>query len=762
MIATDRSTPAVVATARATSIPLGVWWLLLLAWCAASQPRRLVEGPQVVPSAWTAVLAPDWAWTPPLAATAESAGWSQWPGWVFMAAATAVIAAMARRVGEAFPIEFAMLAAGVLVLTLEPRDLLPAACLLPLLAGGREEFDRGRGRWSRGARWASRVVALLATLEFGLVWGLLLLSRALPRRSADAGRPPQRQTGRGEWVVAGVVFAGLAALGAWERGFVPALLRPVSWMWYRPDPQVFPSLSPVFVEGKAGFVGMQAGLAALLLAAWGRRWREPRDWGRDDWLLLAASAIGLGCSRYLWLCVFAALASTSRNPAASAPGAARRRSRLALAGGWLLSVVALWWNWPLHSQVLAVGGLPPRLVDPSGWGATGNVLLTNLDQSGDWRPARGARGPRLLVDDRWDLFGGMYAEYAAVCRDIGDVRHESYLRSDSRWGGYLSALRAWSPTLLAIDSSDLDRIRSVSLSPHWRILAIDGRRTMYGWLDDRQGDRQAVRAMRTLAQLEWPQVESVDPQVIAAADAADARRVAAVLCAIRLPYAALRLIRSDVGREAEELRTWCYLELAHRAWRYAGTASLLDQSRAAWRLRQESVRRRLSTRDRERIARGLAALGLAALARELSMSGATVAGNGGDHPPPAGPATAREALTGVERQVCEALLRGDAAAAGSLVGELPASEERYYRALLGAREQGPAEAYGALRGAVEAADFPARLRGEAAFYLACLAIEAGDAAQAVKWLRQSLRGEPPSEWNPLSMFYLGQFGVRSR
>lgn len=714
-------------------LPWVVWCLLAIGWLLALRSPPASHQVQLWAGGEPAALTPDDAWSLPVVRGLPGSTAAVWSYWLFAVAAGGVIAVAAQRAEKHLGLAIAMLAGCGLALLLSPRDLLPAAAIVA--AGWAASIQRTGLR--RVLRLLLAGAALAVSLDFGLVW-LAIGCGAVLNRSANRAATPQR----GLLLVLIIGTALLAALAFWQPGFLPVLARPVSWIWFRPDTELLPSCAPVLSQAED-----RIPQALLLLAMAGIWWRTAvRRTGGMAVIgpLFTFSLIGLGCARYLPLCLLSLLTVWPVG-FVSEDGPSWRPAVRKL--GVLLSLAAIVAGLGVHRRTftawVAEGQLPARRVDPSTWGIAGSVQLMNLDECEDW-PPNGRRTPlTLLVNDRWELFGGLYPRYAGICRDLREGRNESYLLTDGTWGGYLPALEEWTPTLLVADSRDLDGIRNLSISPDWRIMGLDESRAIFGRTDDPRCQAQGQRALRVLFQLEWPMRPAVDPQILVVPDSAAARRVAGVLCAIRLPYAALRLLPPVGDRQTEVQRTWCYLELAHRAWRYTGEASLLDQYRALSRLRRQLEAGDWTTRDRERITQGLRGLGLDDIADSFPAD----AVEGGVEP------------QSVEEQIRAALRRGADAECRRVLPQLPSAEARYYGLLADAPERTAAELYQELNSQFRGADFPDRLRAEAAYYLGCLAIEAGDGRSASGWLQECLRDNPQSAWAVLAQFYLGQLGT---
>lgn len=198
------------------------------------------------------------------------------------------------------------------------------------------------------------------------------------------------------------------------------------------------------------------------------------------------------------------------------------------------------------------------------------------------------------------------------------------------------------------------------------------------------------------------------------------RRVASVLGAMRLPYAALRVLPPDSAASTESVRTWCYLELAHRHRRHSGETSLLDQYRAVARLRKSHPTANWTTDEMRRAAYSLEGLGVPMRNRRFAVgesragqqeggwSHCAASENGDLKSKSATPAGASIS----ESQLRRAMAEGDVAACRRLVSKLEGKSRNYYDLLVSANTSPPSQLYPNLRALIDANDLPERLRGE--------------------------------------------------
>uniref|UniRef100_A0A7C2K097 Uncharacterized protein n=1 Tax=Schlesneria paludicola TaxID=360056 RepID=A0A7C2K097_9PLAN len=680
---------------------------------------------RVLPTASLAVLAPTDSWRVPLSLVPTVESLSEWP-FLAVAAAAAVLIALACRDENGDASLDRLFAAVGLCLLMQPSHLLSAGLLLLL---SRETHAQARA----GAGWriAALVLAgVLGTLEFGLL--LLLGGLALVGQLLDARKSPSAVRSALWPVVVLAAGAGLAC-AVWP-GFAHAALRPVSWLWIRPPAALLPALSPM-IASPTGLLAL-----ILLLPFWSLQWWAALS-QRDDAQslsrlvsLMVCHVMGLGCLWYSFL-TGVALVSLHRGPARWALLSWRPRTVLTAAIAVALGRVLL----VTDTAPLLAGAPVQRLVQPTAWNTSGPVLLLNLGHTADGRQGTMARQLPLLVDDRWDCLGSFYPTYAAICRDLREVRDFRYLRTDGEWGGYTPWIQAWSPALLAVDSTDTESIRGLSLSTDWRVMGIDGRRTLFGRADEPRNLPQMRQALNCLLTLEWPARLSAFSleNTILSGNAADDRIVAGALCGLRFPYAGLRFLRNDRSTAAERVRVLCHLELAHRVSRYASQGSLLDQYRAVVLARRYLHSAAVSAEDRTTIERALQTL---------------------THPTDAPPFPARADEPPPERELRSALLNGDEAASRRWLKEIEPPLQPLYQALINAPARPAQDVYRELQEVVKtmADTVSAAHRGEAQFYLGCAAIEAGESLMAIGAFEESARLAPNLPFREIRGVYLGQ------
>ena len=313
----------------------------------------------------------------------------------------------------------------------------------------------------------------------------------------------------------------------------------------------------------------------------------------------------------------------------------------------------------------------------------------------------------------------------------------------------------------------------MSLSPQWKVLGLDGQRVIYGREADPQTQAPRKRAAATLSRLEWPGLSGMplDPNVIVVHTADEHRRTAAALVAMRLPSAALRVLRTGQTAADLELEALCYLELAHRTHRYAGTVSLLDQVRTVNRVRLLDLATFVRPSTYLRLAFGLRELGLDGLGRVTAVEvlrpksawwtthdqrqQAAVFIDEAASPLMADALRSEQPdATEEERTLRLALGRGNVGECLLLLERIAPTTRSYYSALISAASAPTAQTLSALRAVLERSDFPIRLQGEAWFYVGCLAMEVGDPPTASTAFTRSAEIAPDSPLAPLRNLYL--------
>lgn len=714
-------------------------------------PNALVR---VLDSRDETVLEPAGTWSVPVLHVSAIDQWASWPYWLYVLSASLFLAIVGwQMLSRDVPTELVYVA--ILGLSLLARAEHLALAVLLLLTVG-VLF----AKWSLPRKGlaisACLGLSLLVTIEFGLVWIIALLLFAPEFWQGSSKRV------RGLTLLALiVVFAG--AFWRWP-GFAAAMLRPVSWIGRALPDSIF--LSAPFSTGEDWRVSLL--LLVFFLYCWLLLFWKPKEGLRYLLPVCFLTLLGFGQAGSLWIAglalalIFRVSVQSELSP---------RIGQMVLAAALIFAVIRFLPRSGTYLDVALGEGTPP-LVEPADWGIEGRVMLLDLNQSVDWQHAKTREHFQLLLDDRQEIFAGQYADYAAACRDMREILADSYLRNDQEWGGYKRWLNEYSPTLLVANSANVWDIRRLSLSPHWRVMGIDSRRTILGYAKDAQNYPQSARALSMLTQLEWPPLApaSLPDNVIAASTPDELLKVSRVLNALRFPYAALRLLPGQDTPLVHRHRAWCHLEIAHRVYRHSGQGSVLDQFRGVHGLRQMLSE---SDQDPEEILRGLSSLeglGLERLASELAHEWQQADPSLSDEQRERFESLKSRTKTAVqtsradprssdaEARIRIAFLEGDRMAVEQELEHLEKPQRDYYALLSSAWDVSATELSDGLSALLEQPDFPEHRLGEALFYQGCLALETGRSEAAVSAFRESARVEPDSPFHALREMYRLQMG----
>ncbi len=705
----------------------------------------LVDSVRLVPAISGCVLSPSSAWQVPVVQAGFADLLTSVPYSLYAFFSAFVIAGLVRLITKETNLT-ALLAVGSLSLFVQPLDLFPMICLLLL-----GMFSVSSGNAQRSALRLTMILlvalgAILFTLDFGFVLLLLILTLL---ECTDQRNQRIRQ------VIAISIITAIAVSAGLSTGFFNACLRPVSWVWLNIPTELLPSLqSPLQQKQLWPSLGV---LAAFVFSVWFTRPPELQGEKRIFLSLLLISLIGIGSSHYLLLAMCGLIILLRR--ISLDPLKQFNHPRLAMLAIFIAAGFAFW---KTDKVAVLAGETPPRLVDPTRWQTEGNVILMNLEHSSDWQTQKVSRQYKLVLDDRWDIFGNDYHDYVEVCRDLHDVRVNSYLKDDLTWGGYKRRVEKWEASLLVVESSQWATIRGLSVSPEWKVMSIDGRRTIFGLQEVPSNLEQLTQANRAIMFLEWPNKIrnfNLDETIVIGSDH-DARMIANALCAMRLPYAGMRFIRNDFSRQGEKIRTSCYLELAHRVHRHSGRGSLLDQFRAVARLRDEYARGLWAKKELALIAISLQGLGLEQLAIEFGLEpeerGQWISKSRDDSSEQNGLTSNKGDQALFRDQFQQALLSGDVQACEALLAE---SDERMLleRVLTKSWNAKPSDLLGGMSQILKEEKLgQASVQGEAFFYVGCVALEIGEFEQAIGAFNRSQQLAPDLPFKSIRELYLSQ------
>ncbi|MGZ0167921.1 MAG: hypothetical protein ACKVHE_00020 [Planctomycetales bacterium] len=765
-----RKSTAAVAVDKTVSL-LGRWsWLLsfvLLVSVAQGGPFQTVR---VLPPRVDSLLAPEWAWEPPLLWLSSLQSIAECPYWLYAAVMSLLIAQFlgarsqaGRSESSELGIEFILLAA--LSLPVLPVDLATAAIVIGAANFLVRPCRVGRTRGVSSGLVILAVAAVLVCVDFSLVL-LMLLAGWLKHFGC------RLSLRRNVFVLAGFVSAwGLGMFCI--PGFAAAFARPLTW-WAVAEKHL--PMTPVLSDDF--FAWIPIGLSVVVVIhAWYLAWAGNQRNVATLFPLLVFSLLSLTCRYYHWVALVGVVSCSDYAVSGRRVLLPSRWLRWSLVPIVLLIPVVLLIVVPQlesYRSFALTGRWPRQFVDPAEWGTSGRVMLMQPEYSSRWQTNRLRESFSLIVDDRWDVFAGEYRNYQLVCRDLSEFRSSRYVRSDGGWGGYKQWTEQWEPTLLVVDSSDLDGIRRLSVSPDWTVVGIDSRRTILAAAGDPKNSSQVRKAAQILSGFEWPsrQFDGSFGNVLAASGSTARVKVARVLLALRLPYAALRLM-PETTELGGELSAKCYFEISHRVFRHTQTHSLLDQYRALYHLRQLVESNRLPAKQLIRVARGLEELNESAVAIEFATQLTEQSGSGIAQEQQwakeliarCKPAVADESEVDTatpDTLIRRALLSGDQTAVAEALKTLTGREREFFQVLAGAISNSPEDVYLELIALLNSADFPNQLRGEALFYLGSLAIEVGDSQSAVNAFSAIIQAAPSQPLNSISRVSLMNLQKRSR
>ena len=707
-----------------------LWWLASLLLMLATNPYWFERSAQIIAPLHNCLLSPGEAWQLPLALWGPSQAFAAWPYWAFSICASFVTALVAQRTARAHHAGLGVAILFASSVALPPDQLLAAICVL-LACRLASLRSLPSGRMKLTASVLVLIVSVTTTLEFGLVALILLATANVPAGSGKEadGTQPARRIPRG----AALTAAGLTLVALSDARFASAVCRPFSWLWR--DTSLIPSMQ-FFSGNLLDHVG-SALLGLIILATVWQLLKTENTAFPHKILCVLLAAIGLGCGRYSALAAIAICELYNVDIVRPRLTSARLRAPC-----FCVILAVLQWSWVLSNDgTSALGGSSqPHLVDPSVWHFQGPIMLTNPDHASDWQTEALRDQFPLLLDDRWDTYSDQVADYTKATQDLAEGLREFYLQKDGGAGGYNAFLKKHRPVAIVVDSQNLSTIRHLSVDPTWRIMSIDSRRTIMGLSDSNDTGPQTRRAGKLFMQMEWPKPGATTrlEGTLAPGTADDSRAVAMVLNAIRLPYAALRILPNDNSRVTEHVRTWCYLELAHRAIRHTGQASLLDQYRAVVRLSQLSSSPLTPRRERNKLRRALA--GIHDTHIQTRPSGELTQG-----------------ISAAEQLVRSALQNGNRTDGLAATSKLkPSSARQFYSTLLSINELPLGDVRYGLQSALDASDLPARIREEALFYRGCIELELRNTEAARQFFAQSHRIAPGSRLSALRSQYLSQ------
>jgi len=745
--------------------PVQRWgWLLsflLLISVADGGPFQMVR---VLPAPADSVRTPESAWQPPFLSLGLSQIISECPYWLFAVVMSLLLNWFVRTCFRDQPTQqtesgFQLLILAALSLSVYLVDLATASVFIgvAMLLVQPHSARNSRLVWGKFSIMAIAAVMICVDVSFVL----LVLLVAWLKHSRQI--VPGRQIAIVLTAVTSLLIGGAILL----PGFAATLGRPLTWSAVAENHL---SMSPVSAGDSATWIPF--GLTLLVVVhSWCLAWKTNRRAPELVLPLAFFSVLALTCRYYHFLSLVGVVACSDYSVSVSRIVLPRKLLRWSL---FLIVLLSLSPRFTSYRSFVLTGHWPRQFVDPAEWNTSGRVMLMHPEDSPRWQTAALRKSFQLIVDDRWDIFSDEYRNYRLVCRDLSEFRSSRYLRSDGTWGGYKQWTEEWKPTLLVVDSSDLDGIRRLSTSPEWNVVGIDSNRTILAAAGEPKNGSQVRIASRIMSELEWPssQFDGSYGNVIAASDSSAQAKVARVLLAMRLPYAALRVM-PQLDDLTNDLSALCYFERTHRVFRHTQTNSLLDQYRAVYHLRKLAAGNELPAKQLLRVARGLETLGESETAIEFAtqlfdQSNST---DRQEHQ------WATELIARCKIQLTKesqelkrqpddairhAFLTGNQPAVAQCLDGLSVRERDFFSTLAESIHNSPEDIYFELIDQLNAADFPEHLRGEALFYLGSLAIEAGDSQSAVNAFSASIQAAPTHPLNPISRVLLMNLQKSSR
>ena len=710
-------------------------WLSAFLICLAANAVPMATPVDLIKPTDSSQLAIESVWTVPLLVFTSLPSIVV-PLWIFagiVAFVSVYVAAQALQRGQS--VLACMLLIGV-SFSLMPEHLVAATMIILL--------GKAIGWTSAASSWAGLTAVMLfsatslcISLEFSIVAasGCIFLDACLVRYG------PRIRVLCGASIVGLLLVSMLSVPTAW-----PVSLRPVDWLLCSGMNDTFPQLNHALAQN-GWFVGRLLLLFAtleLVRQLFSRNLTSPHCLAG-----LVLAAIGIGCGWYLVLSAVVLCMLTDileeRRMVGLRPVLDRAESSLTGGARWwvpvtgsltaiLLCVFQVWQS----GELSWLNPSSSTIVDVSRWQTSGPVMLTDLSQARDWQSEKLSAQFPLLLSDRWDAVSCEIANrYAMACRDVMEGKADRYITAAGTLGGFGPFIESYSPTLLVIDSSEFAAIRRMSVDRNWRIMSIDRRRTVFGRASVNSTLVQSRRAMELLYHLEWPRMSftgSLDG-IVGLETNSDRHAVASVLNAIRLPYAALKVLQNDDGFNAATTRTWSYCELSHRFMRQTGMISLLDHPRAIRGLQSSQDSLLLAVNPALNAVR----LSRSALS-DLKLVSTDLQATEGDH------------------AVRSAFRLGAWDLAEREIEKLNVQVDReFYRCFLS--PAAPSELLEKLTG-VLSTDLSEIVREEALFYRGCLQLEVGDADSARDSFSVSASIRADSSFASLRTLYLTQLMSR--
>lgn len=730
---------------RGYRVPV-IWWILSISLMSGFQSADPGSRSTLIPVTSQTILSEPGDWHIPFAHFEYTRAWgsSQWVVMALMSSLT--IAVFAQQLARVWGSGATILVVAALSIGLRDIHVIPCI-LLGLLT---YLFFLSRRSQHVVVGWIPAFLfflTILTTLEYGFVfffWGSLVL-------------PPMCLTRTRIKISRSVMWSSCLSLvaiviGCFHNGFCLTLFRPINWLNVGVYPEVLDSLRPSFSLDLSAWPNLL--LLSAMFACWILVLNSAERVRQYGLCMLVFTLLGVFCSYYLWLSTAAVglcLIAPCENASQATPSRYVGRYLLATSFLILLALMVLFGPGSLLRSFVSRGTVPNHRIDPALWRSHGGVILFNLDRSSVWQNPLLAEKYQLIIDDRWELHRSNYQEYAAVVRDLKEMRSLPYFRTDQKFGGYSHQIKLWDPSLLVADSRDSEAIRNLSLSQRWKMMGIDAESTYFGNLDNSANRGQIQQAAHTFLGMEWPTdhfpANNIDS--IVASFPSDRNGVSEILSAIRLPYAALRLLADEDSVQNRKVKAWSYLELAHRVYRNTGHHSLIDESRASLLIHQLSQNNQWLPQELASLKRGCEGIYGDHFLELFSDSSVT-------SDEKRFPKTSKPIEQSAEEILRNNLRLGRMDAAEKSLSQVSSEVRPFYEVFLRAQHDSLEDKAKSFYEVSQNANLAPRLKSELLFYLGCIAIEVGDREVAIEALSQSESIQPQSVLTPIRSTYLRQ------
>ena len=746
---------------------LGLWWLVSFLLIVTSQSMPGVHDVPLLEPAQGSQFAEATAWHSPLTVFWPSQSGRRATVWTASALAAAVIVVATSSLRTANTPLLAGLVLICLSLSADVSHVLAAASIAAVAASAMT-YLQSAGNQSLKHLVISMAVVVLITIDFGLglcvAVPVIILKQSLVWRHLKNQRTSGFSRVRPLACVTGV-FLGLVIPVFLLPGFASALMRPWTSISATHAADILPSLASPFVGDLAvHHIVTVALLTFLIVFHISQKCRSsivsiPMG-------LYAGMLLLIGCStrHYFWISMvtLAACFTPCAKPKREADFAGQSRVAIPVVGG--IAGIYIWLNVMISGHTTVDWVVPQRSLITDELQIPGPILLMNLDHSSDWA-WRIPGDSTLLGTDRWDVFGERLFKYCEACRDIGAGKKEMYRHADGRWGGYRTFLSQFQPSAIVVDSGDLLVLRHLSLDPDWGMIAIDARRTVFRRLDNPQARMQSGRAMSFFYWLEWPTdlAPSSPEGVLQLGTDADNRVLASIMNAIRLPYAALRLLPEDDCHSTVLIKTQAYFELALRSQRQMAQFSLVDHFRAAIGGQRLETLWQLSTR--QKLLRNKLSQSMVVFHNATRDAIIKLPGKNSDHPGKTqaeakNDSDSENAEDHLEKQIRSAVLSGNVVDAQNRLSQLQHGPVRDFYEAVVSLDIDPGSGFRNLESLVLSGELPEMLQSESRFYLGCLAIEAREPSKACQHFSTCQAAASGARFTGLCDMYLFRLGCR--